>query len=224
MALIADRSLEMIVGMLGILKAGAGYLPIDPDYPDERTNYIIEDARPKAIVTYHTTLQSDLPKVKLETLEWSMAHHIDNPRRINSTEDIAYVIYTSGTTGRPKGTLVPHRGIDRLVHKPNYVKLNETTTVLLSGTVAFDAATFEIYGALLNGGRLVITSKDTLLNPTLLGQAIAENKVNTMWLTSSLFNQIASERIEALESLTYLLIGGEVLNACLLYTSDAADE
>ncbi len=212
-ALIADRSLEMIVGMLGILKAGAGYLPIDPDYPDERTNYIIEDARPKAIVTYHTTLQSDLPKVKLETLEWSMAHHIDNPRRINSTEDIAYVIYTSGTTGRPKGTLVPHRGIDRLVHKPNYVKLNETTTVLLSGTVAFDAATFEIYGALLNGGRLVITSKDTLLNPTLLGQAIAENKVNTMWLTSSLFNQIASERIEALESLTYLLIGGEVLNA-----------
>ena len=86
--------------------------------------------------------------------------------------------------------------------------MNENTTVLLSGTVAFDAATFEIYGPLLNGGRLVITSKDTLLNPQ-LNQAITENKVNTMWLTSSLFNQIASERIEALESLTYLLIGGK---------------
>ncbi|MDU1926568.1 MAG: non-ribosomal peptide synthetase, partial [Staphylococcus epidermidis] len=181
-ALIAERSLEMIIGMLGILKAGAGYIPIDPDYPEERMNYIIEDA-------------------------------IDNPRGINCSEDIAYVIYTSGTTGKPKGTLVPHRGIDRLVHNPNYVELNENTTVLLSGTVAFDAATFEIYGPLLNGGRLVITSKDTLLNPQLLDQAITENKVNTMWLTSSLFNQIASERIEALESLTYLLIGGEVLNA-----------
>ena len=73
--------------------------------------------------------------------------------------------------------------------------------------------TFEIYGALLNGGRLIITSKDTLLNPTQLGQTIAVNQINTMWLTSSLFNQIASERIEVLEPLTYLLIGGEVLNA-----------
>ena len=72
--------------------------------------------------------------------------------------------------------------------------------------MAFDAATFEIYGALLNGGRLIITSKDTLLNPTQLGQTIAVNQINTMWLTSSLFNQIASERIEVLEPLTYLLI------------------
>ena len=212
-ALIAERSLEMIIGMLGILKAGAGYIPIDPDYPEERINYIIEDAKPKAILTYHTSFQSDLPQMDIEFIVGSREQEIDDPRGINCSEDIAYVIYTSGTTGKPKGTLVPHRGIDRLVHNPNYVELNENTAVLLSGTVAFDAATFEIYGPLLNGGRLVITSKDTLLNPQLLDQAITENKVNTMWLTSSLFNQIASERIEALESLTYLLIGGEVLNA-----------
>ena len=211
-ALIAERSLEMIIGMLGILKAGAGYIPIDPDYPEERMNYIIEDAKPKAVVTYRTSFQSGLPQMDIELIVDSREHDIDNPRGINCSEDIAYVIYTSGTTGKPKGTLVPHRGIDRLVHNPNYVELNEK--ILLSGTVAFDAATFEIYGPLLNGGRLVITSKDTLLNPQLLDQAITENKVNTMWLTSSLFiNQIASERIEALESLTYLLIGGEVLNA-----------
>ncbi|MDU3970190.1 MAG: AMP-binding protein, partial [Staphylococcus epidermidis] len=189
-ALIAERSLEMIIGMLGILKAGAGYIPIDPDYPEERINYIIEDAKPKAVLTYRTSFQSDLPQMDIEFIVGSREQEIDNPRGINCSEDIAYVIYTSGTTGKPKGTLVPH-----------------------SGTVAFDAATFEIYGPLLNGGRLVITSKDTLLNPQLLDQAITENKVNTMWLTSSLFNQIASERIEALESLTYLLIGGEVLNA-----------
>ena len=112
-----------------------------------------------------------------------------------------------------KGTVIAHRGIDRLVHQPNYVELNDDTVILLSGTIAFDAATFEIYGALLNGGRLIITSKDTLLDSKQLGQTIADKQVNTMWLTSSLFNQIASERIEVLESLKYLLIGGEVLNA-----------
>ncbi|MCI2954787.1 amino acid adenylation domain-containing protein [Staphylococcus caprae] len=211
--LLAERSLDMIVGMLGILKSGAGYLPIDPDYPDDRTAYIIEDAQPKAVVTYQTTLHSDIPQIQLEQIDWYSDNHLENPSHINTAEDTAYIIYTSGTTGKPKGTVVPHKGIDRLVHQPNYVELNHETVILLSGTVAFDAATFEIYGALLNGGRLIITSKDTLLNPTQLGQTIAVNQINTMWLTSSLFNQIASERIEVLEPLTYLLIGGEVLNA-----------
>ncbi|WP_251352516.1 AMP-binding protein, partial [Staphylococcus aureus] len=94
-----------------------------------------------------------------------------------------------------------------------YVPLNEETTMLLSGTIAFDAATFEIYGALLNGGTIIITSKEQLLNTSVLGRLIKENDVNTMWLTSSLYNQIASEHIEILEPLSYLLIGGEVLNA-----------
>lgn len=213
-ALLAERSIEMVIGMLGILKAGAGYLPIDPDYPEDRTTFIIEDAQPKAIVTYHATLQSDIPQIELDTFDWNGDEaETDNPSHINTDEDTAYIIYTSGTTGKPKGTVVPHRGIDRLVHEPNYVELNNQTVILLSGTVAFDAATFEIYGALLNGGCLVLTSKDTLLNPVQLGQTIVNQQVNTMWLTSSLFNQIASERIEALEPLTYLLIGGEVLNA-----------
>ena len=213
-ALLAERSIEMVIGMLGILKAGAGYLPIDPDYPEDRTTFIIEDAQPKAIVTYQATIQSDIPQIELDTFDWNGDEaETDNPSHINTDEDTAYIIYTSGTTGKPKGTVVPHRGIDRLVHEPNYVELNNQTVILLSGTVAFDAATFEIYGALLNGGCLVLTSKDTLLNPVQLGQTIVNQQVNTMWLTSSLFNQIASERIEALEPLTYLLIGGEVLNA-----------
>lgn len=212
-ALIMERSMEMIVAILGILKSGAGYLPIDPDYPQERTHYILKDAMPKAIITYHITLQSDLPLIKMEEINWDECTYIDNLPHINTPEDTAYVIYTSGTTGKPKGTVIAHRGIDRLVHQPNYVELNDDTVILLSGTIAFDAATFEIYGALLNGGRLIITSKDTLLDSKQLGQTIADKQVNTMWLTSSLFNQIASERIEVLESLKYLLIGGEVLNA-----------
>ena len=157
--LLAERSLDMIVGMLGILKSGAGYLPIDPDYPDDRTAYIIEDAQPKAVVTYQTTLHSDIPQIQLEKIDWYADNHLENPSHINTAEDTAYIIYTSGTTGKPKGTVIPHKGIDRLVHQPNYVELNHETVILLSGTVAFDAATFEIYGALLNGGRLIITSR-----------------------------------------------------------------
>ena len=85
--------------------------------------------------------------------------NIDNLSKCNTLEDHAYVIYTSGTTGNPKGTLIPHRGIVRLVHQNHYVPLNEETTILLSGTIAFDAATFEIYGALLNGGKLIVAKR-----------------------------------------------------------------
>lgn len=86
--------------------------------------------------------------------------NIDNLSKCNTLEDHAYVIYTSGTTGNPKGTLIPHRGIVRLVHQNHYLPLNEETTILLSGTIAFDAATFEIYGALLNGGKLIVAKKN----------------------------------------------------------------
>lgn len=212
-AVIANRSIEMIVAMLGVLKAGGAYVPIDPNYPDKRQTYILNDAMPKVVITYqvsHKNSKQNIPHIELEQVNWQDA---DNLPRCNTIENHAYVIYTSGTTGKPKGTLIPHRGIVRLVHQNHYVPLNEETTVLLSGTVAFDAATFEIYGALLNGGTIIITSKEQLLNPSVLGRLIKENDVNTMWLTSSLYNQIVSEHIEILEPLSYLLIGGEVLNA-----------
>ncbi|HDC9766312.1 TPA: AMP-binding protein, partial [Staphylococcus aureus] len=154
--------------------------------------------------------KQNINHIDLNKIAWK---NIDNLSKCNTLEDHAYVIYTSGTTGNPKGTLIPHRGIVRLVHQNHYVPLNEETTILLSGTIAFDAATFEIYGALLNGGKLIVAKKEQLLNPIAVEQLINENDVNTMWLTSSLFNQIASERIEVLAPLKYLLIGGEVLNA-----------
>lgn len=212
-AIIANRSIEMIVAMLGVLKAGGAYVPIDSDYPDERQSYILNDAMPKVVITYQVSYKNskqNIAHIELEQVNWQDA---DNLQRCNTNENHAYVIYTSGTTGKPKGTLIPHRGIVRLVHRNHYVPLNEATTVLLSGTIAFDAATFEIYGALLNGGTIIVTTKEQLLNPMALGRLIKENDVNTMWLTSSLYNQIASERIEILEPLSYLLIGGEVLNA-----------
>lgn len=212
-AVIAETSIEMIIAMIGVLKAGGAYVPIDPNYPSDRQEYILKDAMPKVVITYQVVFNNNddcIPHFDLNKIAWK---NIDNLSKCNTLEDHAYVIYTSGTTGNPKGTLIPHRGIVRLVHQNNYVPLNEETTILLSGTIAFDAATFEIYGALLNGGKLIVAKKEQLLNPIALEQLINENDVNTMWLTSSLFNQIASERIEVLVPLKYLLIGGEVLNA-----------
>ncbi len=212
-AVIAEKSIEMIIAMIGVLKAGGAYVPIDPNYPSDRQEYILKDATPKVVVTYQALYENgkqNINHIDLNKIAWK---NIDNLSKCNTLEDHAYVIYTSGTTGNPKGTLIPHRGIVRLVHQNHYVPLNEETTILLSGTIAFDAATFEIYGALLNGGKLIVAKKEQLLNPIAVEQLINENDVNTMWLTSSLFNQIASERIEVLVPLKYLLIGGEVLNA-----------
>ncbi|MDT3898457.1 AMP-binding protein, partial [Staphylococcus aureus] len=212
-AVIAEKSIEMIIAMIGVLKAGGAYVPIDPNYPSDRQEYILKDATPKVVITYQALYENgkqNINHIDLNKIAWK---NIDNLSKCNTLEDHAYVIYTSGTTGNPKGTLIPHRGIVRLVHQNHYVPLNEETTILLSGTIAFDAATFEIYGALLNGGKLIVAKKEQLLNPIAVEQLINENDVNTMWLTSSLFNQIASERIEVLAPLKYLLIGGEVLNA-----------
>lgn len=212
-AVIAEKSIEMIIAMIGVLKAGGAYVPIDPNYPSDRQEYILKDVTPKVVITYQALYENgkqNINHIDLNKIAWK---NIDNLSKCNTLEDHAYVIYTSGTTGNPKGTLIPHRGIVRLVHQNHYVPLNEETTILLSGTIAFDAATFEIYGALLNGGKLIVAKKEQLLNPIAVEQLINENDVNTMWLTSSLFNQIASERIEVLVPLKYLLIGGEVLNA-----------
>lgn len=179
-AVIAEKSIEMIIAMIGVLKAGGAYVPIDPNYPSDRQEYILKDATPKVVITYQALYENgkqNINHIDLNKIAWK---NIDNLSKCNTLEDHAYVIYTSGTTGNPKGTLIPHRGIVRLVHQIHYVPLNEETTILLSGTIAFDAATFEIYGALLNGGKLIVAKKEQLLNPIALEQLINENDVNTM--------------------------------------------
>ena len=158
-AVIAETSIEMIIAMIGVLKAGGAYVPIDPNYPSDRQGYILKDAMPKVVITYQVVFNNNddcIPHFDLNKIAWK---NIDNLSKCNTLEDHAYVIYTSGTTGNPKGTLIPHRGIVRLVHQNHYVPLNEETTILLSGTIAFDAATFEIYGALLNGGKLIVAKR-----------------------------------------------------------------
>ena len=190
-----DRSLDTVIGILGILKSGGAYLPLDPDWPQERIDYIISDSGAE-IVIGQTSPPGPLSK-----------------RGEGNPTDLAYVIYTSGTTGKPKGTLVDQRNVVRLVKNTNYVEFNEKDRLLQTGALAFDASTFEIWGALLNGLTLCLADLDTLLQADTLKRAIRQYDITMMWLTSPLFNQVVNADIEVFAGLKSMLVGGDVLSA-----------
>jgi amino acid adenylation domain-containing protein len=200
--IIGGRSMEMVIGILGILKNGGAYLPIDADYPEERKNYMKADSRAKILLTAKEIALA--PK--------GTTFHPDLPRPYAPGTTLAYVMYTSGSTGRPKGVMVKHRNVVRLVKNTNFVELNPGTRILQTGAPVFDATTFEIWGSLLNGGQLALVRKDIILDAHQLGEALEKFEINTLWLSSPLFNQLARENIQLFSPLRYLLVGGDVLS------------
>ena len=212
-----ERSLEMVVGLLGILKAGGAYLPIDLAYPKERVAFMLEDAQAQVLLT-QADLTDALPKdvAKLVHLdqEWEVIakqskENLPNPV---TAKDLAYVMYTSGSTGIPKGVAVPHRAITRLVCNTNYIKIDPSDRIAQASNAAFDAATFEIWGALVQGARLVGISRDVMLSPREFAAQIREQAITTLFLTTALFNQLAAEAPGAFNSLHHLLFGGEAVD------------
>jgi amino acid adenylation domain-containing protein len=217
-AICLERGFEMIVALLAVLKAGGAYVPLDPDYPIERLRLMLQDAEPVALLTQTelrellSGIDGKLPVVVLkDAAAWESYPEKDlDCATIDLTPDrLAYVIYTSGSTGVPKGVMVEHRAIVRLVRNTNYVQLSPDDVIAQASNASFDAATFEIWGALLAGARLVNIKKDTLLSPTDLARDIQKNKITTLFLTTALFNQIASDAVEAFANFRYLLFGGE---------------
>jgi amino acid adenylation domain-containing protein len=209
-----ERSNEMAVAMLGILKAGGGYLPLDPSYPQERLAFMINDsgarfliAQPEtaAVVTKHSAetivLDGTFTAIARESKE-NLAHTPD-------ALDLANLIYTSGSTGTPKGVKIPHRGIVRLVRDTDYMEIAPTDVVTQTSSISFDAATWEIWTALVNGAHLVGISKDELINPAAFREKIKEKKVTIVFVTTALFNQLASEAAGVFEGLKYVFFGGE---------------
>ncbi|MBW8687222.1 non-ribosomal peptide synthetase [Chitinophaga rhizophila] len=210
-AILADRSVDAIIAMLGILKAGAVFLPLDPVFPKERMSSMLISAKTRIALVqaaYADVLQEEVHQMDIEEAAKTVAVSFGDTL---SATDPAYVMYTSGSTGRPKGVLVSHRNIVRLVKETNYVPLNGETRILQTGAPAFDAITFEIWGVLLNGGRLFIIPREHILDTDLLGQAIAAYNVNTLWMTSGLLYQHIQADVGIFTSLQYIITGGDVL-------------
>ena len=216
--LSVERSLDMVVALLGILKAGGAYLPLDANYPAQRLAFMLADAKAHFVLTEKkwADLFAGLPMVRqvctLDILK--QAHSASAAARpvAHSADQLAYLIYTSGSTGQPKSVAVQHRAITRLVLNTDYMSLGAGDTVAFASNIAFDAATFEVWGALLNGARLEIFDRDEALLAETLGSEIARRGITTMFLTTALFNQIVAEDPSALTPLRQLLFGGEAVN------------
>lgn len=228
-ALCSERKIETIISMLGILKAGGAYVPIGPNEAENRKKQILENSNPPITLSDHNIyreVKTIAPKslvFNLDTLlsEFDSSHAVDSSTNINKPPyskniDAAYVIYTSGSTGQPKGAIVPHSAIIRLVKDTNYIKIAKHNKIAQSAAITFDAATFEIWGALLNSATLVIVPKTYLLTNTSLLQIIKRHRIDTMLLTTELFNSIVTQNPNSFGDLTYLLTGGEKINPLII--------
>src|SRR5919199_263585 len=211
-----ERSLEIVVGLLGILKAGGAYVPLDPAYPQERLAFMLEDSQVPILLTQQR-LVDRLPSHQAHVVcldsDWEAIaqQSQENPKSAVTAENLAYVIYTSGSTGKPKGVCVSHRAVNRLVLNTNYVKLEPSDRVAQASNCSFDAATFEIWGALLQGARLIGIAKDIVLSPQNFATQIREQGISVLFLTTALFNQLAREVPWAFHSIRHLLFGGEAV-------------
>jgi aspartate racemase len=211
-----ERSLEMVVGLLGILKAGGAYVPLDPGYPKDRLAFIMADTRAAVLLT-QAGLITDLPESRAEVVcldrDWEEIAEQSgaNPISATTAESLAYVIYTSGSTGQPKGVEVPHRGVVRLLFGVEYVQLNGSETLLHLAPISFDASMFELWGALLHGAKCVLFPAK-IPSSHELGNILHDHGTSTLWLTASLFNTVIDEVPEALSGVSQLLVGGEALS------------
>jgi amino acid adenylation domain-containing protein len=210
--LCLHRGPALVVGLLAILKAGGAYLPLDPHYPRERLAFMLADAAAPVVLT-EPALRALLPDTQAAVLyadDRPFAHlPATPPAPLATPAHLAYVIYTSGSTGTPKGVAVSQRGVVRLVMNTDYVRLGPSDCVAQASNISFDAATFEIWGALLTGARLAIVPKEALLSHPALIRTIERQRITTMFMTTALFNEYAARAPHAFERLDCLLVGGE---------------
>ena len=212
-----ERGPEMIISLLAILKSGAAYVPLDPEYPQERLGLMIADTRAPIIITqskFDSLFRAlSVKRICLDQMEGASQPAVESGQDqsiSSSSDDPAYVIYTSGSTGQPKGAVVTHRNVVRLVKGASYAEFGSEEVFLQAAPISFDAATFEIWGPLLNGGRLALMPPGNFSLEE-LAAAIRQHNISTLWLTSGLFQVMVEEQLGALAPLRQLLAGGDVL-------------
>jgi amino acid adenylation domain-containing protein len=215
-----ERSLDMIVAILGVLKAGGGYLPIDPSYPTNRISFFLEDSQVPIVLT-HSALAEKLgafpgETICLDTANGSVNWSPENPVSGVEPWHLAYVIYTSGSTGNPKGVQVTHANVVRLFTSTrSWFQFDEKDVWTLFHSYAFDFSVWEIWGALLHGGVLVVVPYEISRSPSAFHHLLAREKVTVLNQTPSAFRQLSKfeEETESLEPccLRYVIFGGEAL-------------
>ncbi|WP_181215980.1 non-ribosomal peptide synthetase, partial [Mesobacillus foraminis] len=215
--ILTERSTEMIVSMLGVLKAGAAYLPIDPEYPEERIFYMLEDSGAKSLIVQHP---EDVPDgfngqvISLWEREWEK----EDPSDLEGgtrPEDLAYIIYTSGSTGKPKGVMVEHRNVVRLLFNDrNFFDFSGEDVWTMFHSYCFDFSVWEMYGALLYGGRLVLVPTFVARDPEAFAQLLLKEGVTILNQTPTAFYQL-SRQMEKLKPdgmpVRKVIFGGEKL-------------
>ena len=213
-----ERSVDLIVAILGVLKAGGAYVPLDPEYPTGRIQFILQDTASNLVLCNRNcmnnlgSLENQLVVVMDEEWKDISQESISSLPVTGNSSDLAYIMYTSGSTGKPKGVMIENRNVVSLVKGTNYVNLSEKNVLLSTGSASFDATSFEYWSMLLNGGELVLCGEEVLLNSDLLKQEISRRKVNIMWFTSSLLNQWVDLDLGVFADLKTVIAGGEKLS------------
>ncbi len=197
-----ERSHWIVVAGLAVLNTGCAYVPLDPAYPAERIAYMETDSACRCIID-QAVLDAFLA-TDIEALDFTAPAY--------SPDQLAYIMYTSGSTGLPKGVMVGHEGIVRLVKHTNYYSFKPEDVLLATGSFSFDATTFEFWGPLLNGGCLVISSQEVLLDSRLLAAEIRDKAVNIMWFTAGWLNQLVDTQPDLFAPLRTVIAGGDRLS------------
>ncbi|XVQ85649.1 non-ribosomal peptide synthase/polyketide synthase [Microbispora siamensis] len=218
-ALALPRSADLVVAVLGVLKAGGAYLPLDPGYPAERIAFVVSDARPAVVVTGGGVAVAPPPAVPLiamEDLEAGNGSPDDPARPALRPDNAAYVIYTSGSTGRPKGVLIPHQNVVRLFeHTDEWFGFGPSDVWTLFHSYAFDFSVWELWGPLLRGGTLVVVPHEVSRAPAEFLRLLERERVTVLNQTPSAFYQLVQADEEARGAdlaLRYVIFGGEGLD------------
>lgn len=216
-AIMLHKGAEALIAMLGIVKVGSHFVPLDPDWPIRRLSYILDDTDTAAIIT-NQELSGLIPatiKAKIIRIDAAKGAVEQYERELDlegierDSEDLCYVMYTSGSTGKPKGVKTCHKGVVSLVDNVDYVTLNENSVLLQVSPLPFDGSTFDIWGSWLNGGKLIVPPKGV---PSLdgLAELLVKHQVNTLFTTTQLFNSLVDYRLNDMASIKQLMFGGEV--------------
>ncbi|WP_275431010.1 amino acid adenylation domain-containing protein, partial [Pseudomonas frederiksbergensis] len=212
-AILLPRSLDLLASQLAALKCAAAYVPLDRNASLERQRFMLEDSQASVLLTFSDQeVPEGARRIDLDrlNLDGQTAH---DPALAQSAETIAYIMYTSGSTGQPKGVLVPHRAINRLVINNGYADFNEQDRIAFASNPAFDASTMDVWGALLNGGRVIVIDHETLLEPSRFAAVLTESGATVLFVTTAIFNQYVQLIPQAIGGLRILLCGGERADA-----------